>query len=124
MKMFVLGILAAACAMAQATPDLRSTPVVPYTGANKDVDLGTFKLKAASVETTGSGPSRVDLRQGACPTTPTTGFDGTVCMEAGTLFMVTPTTKVPLAAVIQPKPQVDPIDLSTLAIPATATTVT
>jgi hypothetical protein len=87
-------------AWAQITIDVKGTVsgpgFVPYTGATADVNLGARKMSAGEFEVTSTTPSRISMRQGACPTTPPVPYDGVVCMEGAAVFLVTPTAKLPL----------------------------
>jgi len=75
---------------------------VPYTGATTDVDLGTHKLKATSIEAGLGGPLNFQLIQGTCPAAPDTGYDAALCYEAGVLKKVTATAKTDIEGLIDP----------------------
>lgn len=62
---------------------------VPYSGASGDVDLGTHGLKAAWIDTSSGGPTRLDFLAGTCPSTATTGYDLSICFESNKLYKVT-----------------------------------
>src|SRR5260370_1240375 len=56
---------------------------IPYNGATQDVDLGAYNLKSMAVSTGTPGqPTHLDMTKGLCPSTASTGYDVTLCVDA------------------------------------------